>query len=319
MKSFINKMMYSSNLGFLIARTILSIYRFFVLNLYMSDKRRIAKHFRIYQGYELNLDNPKTLNEKIQWFKLNDRTPLHTIYADKFAIREVYEKKYGKEGLIPLVFQTTSWKEVKKENMPDFPFIIKPNHGFGSYHIIENKDNVDWEKIRTDCRLWLSQNYYIFSREWQYKNINPRRILVEKLLICENGGIPTNFRVHCFHGKVGLIALTIYHSNDTVDYRNQKYSRDWELLNIDWAGKNSDLSKIRDPKPIPRPKSLEKMISIAEDMSKDFKYVRVDFYDVDGKLYHGEMTFHDGGGFEVITPFEWDVKLGNLIDLGNDH
>lgn len=152
------------------------------------------------------------------------------------------------------------------------------------------------------------------QREWQYKNI-PRMLIVEKLLICKNGGIPTNFRVHCYHGRVELIALTSYLSNDTELYTNQKYNRDWELLNIDWAHKDVDLNKIRDNKAIPRPKSFNKLIEIAETISKDFKYVRVDFFDVDGKLYHGEVTFHDGGGYERISPFEWDKKFGELLNL----
>jgi hypothetical protein len=229
-------------------------------------------------------------------------------------MREVFLKRYGKEGLVDLVFQTKDWREVTIENMPDFPFIIKPNHGSGWYHIIQDKNQADWHKIQTDCRLWLSLNYYPYQKEWQYKNIEPR-IIVEKLLIRKDGSIPTNYRIHCFHGRVGLIALTIYFGKGTDNYRNLKYSREWELLPIDWANKRTDLSKLRNPEGIPRPKSLDKMIEIAEDISKEFKYVRVDFYDVDDKIYHGEITFHDGGGYEIITPFEWDEKLGDMIDL----
>lgn len=317
MKNQIKSLMYHSEVGYNIFRFLLSLKRFYSLELFLSDKNRIQRQFRRAHGYDLNLEYPKTLNEKIQWFKLNERTPKHTLYADKFKVREIYEKKYGKDLVIPLIFHTSKWKDIKKENMPDYPFIIKPNHGFGSYHIIEDKNKVNWDKIRTDCRYWLSQNYYNFSREWQYKNIKPRRILIEKLLICKNGGIPTNFRVHCMHGRVEVIALSIYQSNDTVKYTNQKYSRNWELLNIDWAAKGTDLTKIRDESPLPKPASLAKMIEIAEDRAKEFKYVRVDFYDVDGQLYLGETTFHDGGGNEIISPFSWDEKLGALIRLND--
>ena len=313
-EQLVYKALYSSELGFHIARYFLLIKRIFDSRLYLSDKKSLEKQFKISHEYALDLQNPKTLNEKMQWLKLYDRNPLHTLCADKFAVREFFKKQYGTNGLIELVFNTTNWKEIKHENMPDFPFIIKPNHASGWYHIIEDKNKVDWNKIKTDCRLWLSTNYYPAQREWQYKNIKPR-IIVEKLLIRKDGSIPTNYRIHCFHGKVGLIALTIYFGKGTSNYKNLKYDRNWELLPIDWAKKNTNLDKIRSTTGIPRPKSLDKMIRLAEEISKDFKYVRVDFYDVDDKIYHGEITFHDGGGFECITPFEWDLKLGEMIDL----
>lgn len=316
--SIIYSIMYSSNLGYHIARSILELKNFFTHRRYLSDKQAIKIQFKKAHGYELNIEDPKSLNEKMQWLKLYDRTPIHTLYADKFAARKVFEDRFGKDGLIDLVFRTRSWKEIRKENMPDFPIIIKPNHGSGCYHIIENKNTADWDKIRTDCRFWLSHNFYPMQREWQYKNILPC-IIVEKLLVCDDGHIPINYRVHCFHGKVGLIALTIYLSNDTENYKNLKYSRDWELLPIDWAGRDVDLSKIRGENGLERPVNLEEIISIAENISKEFKYVRVDFYDVDGKLYHGEITFHDGGGYERITPFEWDIKLGEMVKLKQWH
>lgn len=314
--SIIRKLMYSGNCGFHLAVGLTNLKHIFSYRIWLSDTKAVMRQFRRSHGYSFNIDEPKTLNEKMQWLKIHDRTPLHRIYADKYAVRKVYEEKFGTEGLIDLLFYTDNWRDIKKENMPDVPFIIKPNHASGWYHIVEDKDKADWHKIQTDCRFWLSQDYYPMQREWQYKDI-PRKIIVEKLLIRKDGLIPTNFRVHCFHGKVGLIALTIYLSNDTEDYRNQKYSREWELLPIDWANKAVNLNKIRDSKPMPRPKTLERMIEIAETISKDFKYVRVDFFDVDDKLYHGEITFHDGGGYEIITPFEWDEKLGNLINLNS--
>lgn len=312
----IYSVLYSRPAGYIIARLILSVWHFFSFRIYLSDEKAIKVQFYKTHGYKLNLSNPKTLNEKIQWLKLHDRAPIQTICADKYLVREIYKEKCGFDGLIDLVFETTKWKDIKEENMPDFPVIIKPNHGSGWYHIVTNKNEVDWHRIRTDCRYWLSMNAYNIQREWPYKHIK-RRIIVEKLLLDKNGRIPTNFRLHCFHGEVKLIALTIYDDNSTIGYKNQKYSRDWQLLNIDWAAKDVDLNEIRDSVPKPKPRVLNEMINRAEILSKGFKYIRVDFYEVDDKIYQGEMTFYDGGGYEIITPYDWDIKLGELLKLGS--
>ena len=314
MKKKIYNLMYKSNLGFIISVILIRIRHFFTLGYLISDARMIKKQFKACHGYDLDLKDPKTLNEKMNWLKLHDRTPNHIIYADKFAARKIFAERYGEKDLVELPFHTTDWREIKKENMPDYPFIIKPNHGSGWFHIVKDKNIADWNKIRTDCRFWLTQNYYWKQREWQYKSMKPR-IIVEKLLICSDGRIPTNFRVHCFHGKVGLIALTIPHGDDPNKYTNLKYDRDWNPIPMDWAPKGTNLTKLRDKVDMPRPKSLDKILYLAEDISKEFKYVRVDFYDVDGKVYHGEITFHDGGGIEIITPFEWDEKFGSMINL----
>jgi len=311
------KVMGYSNITFSIIIQLLSFYRFFSQKKYLSDKKDLENRFKSSQGYKLNLDNPQTINEKMQWLKLYDRTDFHTLCADKYAVRSFFKEQFGEDHLIELVFQTTNWQDIKPENMPDFPFIIKPNHGSGWYKIIHNKNEVDWKEMQTISRYWLSQNYFDYQREWQYKNIKPR-IIVEKLLISKNGQIPTNFRVHCIHGRVELIALTIYLGKDTENYRNLKFDRDWNYLNFDWAEKGADLMKLRHNEEFPKPECFDQIIYIAEKVSKYFKYVRVDFYEVDGKLFHGEITFHDGGGFERITPFEWDKKLGNLIGLNKE-
>ena len=308
------KIMGLSNMTFYIIVHLMNLYRFFSQKKYLSDKKDLENRFKRAQGYKLNLHNPQTINEKIQWLKIYDRTAFHTLCADKYAVRYFFKEKFGEEHLIDLVFHTADWKEILFENMPDFPFIIKPNHGSGWYKIIHNKNEIDWKEMQTLSRYWLSQNYYPFQREWQYKNIKPQ-IIVEKLLICKNGQIPTNYRVHCMHGKVELIALTVYLGGNTENYRNLKFDRDWKYLDFDWAEKGANLAKLRYNEEFSKPECLNQIIAIAEEVSKYFKYVRVDFYEVDGKLYHGEITFHDGGGFERITPFEWDLKLGKLIDL----
>lgn len=311
------RIMSKSSIHFILILRLLNLYRFFSQRRYLSDKKNLEIRFKKSQGYNLDLKNPKTLNEKMQWLKLYDRTELHTICADKLLAREFYERQFGAKYLIPLWFKTNNWKDITPDNMPDFPFIVKPNHASGWYKIVHNKNDVNWIDLQTECRFWLSQNYYKYQREWQYKNI-PRFIIVERLLINDKGVIPTNFRVHCIHGRVELIALTIYLGNNTDDYRNLKFNRDWEYLDFDWADRKTDLAKLRHTEDYPKPENLDRIIQIAEECSRYFKYVRVDFYENEGVLYHGELTFHDGGGFEKITPFEWDLKLGSMINLNKD-
>lgn len=306
--------MYTSNLGCSIAIFLLAILRFFTQKRYLSDKSVIKSQFKKHQGYDLNLYDCKTINEKMQWLKLYDRTRLHTVCADKFKARDYFYSKFGNKYLIELCFVTSNWQDINADNLPDYPFILKPNHGSGWYIIVHDKNIVDWNKVRIECRYWLSQNYYWYQREWQYKNIEPM-IIVEKLLVSQKGNIPTNYRVHCMHGKVELIALTIYPDKDPHNYKNLKLSRDWKLLDFDWADSKTDLSNLRYEGNYAKPECFDEIIQIAEEVSKEFKYVRVDFYELDNKLYHGELTFHDGGGFERITPFDWDLKLGSKLIL----
>jgi hypothetical protein len=305
--------MYSSNTGYYFARILFAIRHFFSYRLYMTDKYAVQRQFRKAQGYKMNMDNPKTLNEKMQWLKIHDRTPLHTLFADKYAVRSFFEERFGKEGLIDIVYQTTSWKDVKIENMPDFPFILKPNHGSGWYHIIKDKNTVDWNKIRTDCRFWLSQNPYQMQKEWQYKNIPPC-IIVEKLLIPKNGGIANNYRVHCMSGHVEIISVNLY-LGDTRNFIARKFNKKWEPLNFRFGSEDINDISTKYHEEIPMPVNFDRMMFIAEDIAKDFAYVRVDFYEVDEKMYYGEITFHDSGGYDKIRPFGWDEKFGKMIQL----
>lgn len=312
-KKILNSIMYSSNIGYLIVRIILESRNFWVHRYYLSDISAVKKRFKITQGYKLNIKKPKTFNEKIQWLKLNDRRTVHTLYADKLAVRNILENRFGKEGLIDLIFQTKNWKDIKIENLPDFPFIIKSNHGSGFYHIVEDKNKVDWNKIRTDCRLWLSSNYYLVDREWQYKN-TPRCLIVEKLLIPKNGGIPNNYRIHCLDGKVEIISVN-YYIGTTKAYIAKKYNRKWESLDFRFGTEEISKEINMDTINVPKPITFDRMMFIAESFGQEFAYVRVDFYEVDGILYYGEITFHDSGGYDRIIPFEWDIKLGEKIKL----
>jgi hypothetical protein len=299
----------SGNFGFLFAVFLVKAYRKFRYGKF-SDEFYLKKSFFRAQGYKLNLSNPKSLNEKIQWLKLNDRRSINAQFADKFLVRDYIKDHFGEQYLIPLLYHTKDFNDLKPEFLPDPPFIIKTNHDSGNFVIVRDTSQVNWENVRLKFRWSMAFDYYHIQREWQYRNIEPR-ILVEKLLIQKNGRIPNDFKLHCINGKVEFVYVSI--DREGKNKRNI-YDKNWKPLNFTFAPKNKDIDKLRGEE-IEPPLSFPLMIQFAESIAKLYPYVRVDFYDVDGGLYFGEVTQHHGGGFDQIRPIEWDYKLGELVKL----
>lgn len=270
----------------------------------------MKRNFKRIFGYDLDLRDPQTLNEKIQWLKLYDRKKFYTLCADKYKVRKYIEEKFGNEGLIPLVFNTTNWREIKPENFPEYPCIVKANHGSGMHFIVRDKNKVDWEKLREKCRFWLNKNYYYRTGEWQYKNIKPR-IIVEKLLLDKKGKIPNDYKLNYFNGKLEFIYCSIDREGD--NYRNIYDSR-WKPLPFSWVEKEKHKPGLVGPN-IKKPKTFNKMVKIGNEISKNFPLVRLDFYDLDGKLYHGEITLHHGGGFDIFRPGKYDLIYGKKLKI----
>ncbi|MEP2060001.1 MAG: ATP-grasp fold amidoligase family protein [Maribacter litoralis] len=285
----------------------------------VDEKSFTENRFKRRMGYDLDLNNPKTLNEKIQWLKLYNRTPLHTICADKIAVRDFVADKVGEEYLVPLILVTENVNDINFENLPDEPFIIKTNHDSGSYKIIKNKNDVDdWDKLRSFFVNSLKSNFYYKSKEWQYKNIPPK-ILVEKLLITEEGRIPEDYKIHCFKGEPKYIQLDV--DRGTPNHSRNWYDVNWERTQFHWSTKlKTGGETLPNDLNIPRPRTLDVMIELARVLSDAFPYVRVDFYSLDDtKVYFGEITFNHDSGFRPIIPKEWDYKLGELVTLPVDN
>jgi hypothetical protein len=300
---------YKGKIGYFFTNAFFEMYRFWKYYR-VNDIVYLKKKFLRMQGYSLDIGNPKSLNEKLQWLKLYDRRPIYTILADKYGVRDYIEKEFGKDLLIPLLFETTDYKKVVPENLPDEPFILKANHDSGSFLIVRDKSKIDWEKVQVDCHWWLTKNYYWIDREWQYKTIQPR-IIVEKLLVDKNGKIPNDYKLHCINGKVEFIYVAL--DREGTNKRNI-YDRNWNPLPFTFANRFKDTSKLRGDEIAP-PASIERMITLSEEMAKLFAYVRIDFYDVDGALYFGEITQCHGGGFDQMRPIEWDYKYGEMLEI----
>ncbi|MGA9211152.1 ATP-grasp fold amidoligase family protein [Kaistella sp.] len=309
----IKKIRHSSSIGFFAA---LIMHRLYIFTKYRlrSDRYYIKKNFKNIVGRDLNLRVPKTMTEKIQWYKINYKNPLIIQCADKYAVREYVANTIGEQYLVPLVFHTQDYREVKSENLPDYPIVIKANHTSGTTHFVKDKSTVNWKSVQNDCRWWLHLNYYHLDKEWQYENIKPR-IVVEKMLTDADGSIPSDYKLHCFNGKFEFLQVDLGRFGT---HRRNLYDNDWNLLPFTFSMLDRDKRpKTPNGKIVERPKNLALLIDLAEKLAKPFPYVRVDFYVINEEIFFGELTFHHGGGYEQFTPSELDLHFGEKIPLIN--
>lgn len=275
--------------------------------LYLTSDETFNKIKYLYKlKKKLNIDKPKTFNEKLQWLKLHDRKPEYTIMVDKFKVRDYIADKIGKEYLIPLIGVWNNPDEINFEFLPE-KFVLKCNHNSGKGIIVcRDKSELDINKVKRELNKALKEDYYMRSREWPYKNV-PRKIIAEKYLEQETSEDLIDYKLYCFNGRVKLIG--IYSGRNSpggtvVDYFDENFN--W--VDIDWGYSHAEI------KP-EKPNKLDEMIRLAEILSKDIPHIRVDFYYTYNHIYFGELTFYDGSGFEIIEPVEWDYKLGSWIDL----
>lgn len=269
----------------------------------LTDRYVTQKDYKIVFGHALNLKAPESFNEKIQWLKLYDKSSLKTKCADKYAVRLFVKKTIGVKYLIPLHLSTQNPDDISLQNLPESPVIVKTNHASGQVFVIKNKSSVNFAPIQDSLRFQLRSNFYHAHREWQYKNILPR-ILVEKLLLDEDGKIPKDYKVHCFHGVPHYIQV------DAERFSKHKrciYDTNWKLLDIEYNKPQGDAT--------PRPTKLTEILMLAQKLSKDFLYVRADFYQVGEHVYFGELTFTPEAGRGQFLPFCKDAEWGKLIQL----
>ena len=269
------------------------------------DKRFIIKKYKNKFDYTPNIDSPSTFNEKIQHLKIFNRDTYRTQCVDKYRVRPIIEEKIGKEYLIPLVKQLDNVNELSVELIPDYPVIIKANHASGKVFIIKSKKDFNLSTIQKELSSQLKYNFYHALREWQYKKVKPC-IIIEKLLMDEKGDVPNDYKIHCFNGKPHFIQVDTERFND---HKRAIYDTNWNKQDITW-----NFPRAQD---IPPPNNLPKMLDLAKKLSKEFDYVRVDLYEVDNKIYFGELTFTPGGGFEIFTPNSIDKEWGQLLNLSS--
>src|SRR5690554_1401998 len=307
--NYIKSLKYHASLGFALTLFAHKVYVYFKYRL-REDRFYISENYKKIFGKDVDLEAPKTLNEKIQWYKLNFKHPLVVTCSDKYAVRDYVAETIGEEYLVPLCFHTRDYKQVIPENMPDFPFIIKANHTAGTNHIVKDKNKVNWQTVQTDCRWWLNLNYSYFEKEWQYNKIKPR-IVVEKLLMDETGQVPSDYKLFYMNGKFEFLQLDI---GRFTNHKRNMYDKDWNLLPFTYSTLGPDNKPlVENGGPVERPDNFEQLIKLGEKLAAPFPFVRVDFYILNDKIYFGELTFHTGGGYSHLTPSKWDKYYGEKI------
>lgn len=272
----------------------------------LSDEEWIKEKFRRQFHREVDLDNPQTFNEKLQWLKLYDRNPLYTTLVDKYAVREYVAERIGEEFLIPLVGGPwETFDEIDFDILPN-QFVLKATHDSGGVVICKDKNHFNVNKARKKINWALRSNYYYRGREWPYKNVKPR-IIAEKYIVDKSEEDLLDYKLMCFDSKV----KTSFVCSERYSKEGLKvtfFDSDWKRMPFE---RHYPASKVE----IKKPDLYEKMVEIAEKLSKDIKFARIDLYEANGKIYFGEITFFPGSGFEEFNPIEWDKIMGDWIDL----
>ena len=261
--------------------------------------------YRIVTGKKLDFRYPKTFNEKLQWLKLHDRNPKYTKMVDKYEVRQYIKETIGEEYLIPLV--GGPWERFDDIDFSKLPkqFVLKCTHDSGSVVICRDKNNFDIESVRKKFNRALKGNFFYGGREWPYKNVKPR-IIAEKYMVDESGIELKDYKIFNFHGKAKIIEVDY---DRFVEHKRNLYTTQWKYLEVEIQYPTNPQYKID------KPRQLEKMIDLAETLSKGIPYVRTDFYLIDDKILFGEITFYHESGFGKFTPIEFEEQMGKWIRL----
>lgn len=271
----------------------------------INDECYLRMYYEKVFHKELNLDNPETFNEKLQWLKLNNRKKIYTTMVDKYEAKEYVSKIIGKEYIIPTLGIYNKFNEINFDNLPN-EFVIKCTHDSGGLVICKNKQKLDLQKVKSKINICLKKNYYYEGREWPYKNVKPR-IIIEKYMEDRKTQEIRDYKFFCFNGKTKIFKIDF---DRTKKHRANYYDIDGNLLKFGEEVCPPDFGK-----KIDMPINLKTMIEFAQKLSKNVPFLRVDFYEINGKIYFGELTFYPASGFGRFIPEEWDKKLGDMIKL----
>lgn len=286
-------------------------YRFSInsmLGLYnsMDDETYLKKLYKVNMGKNLNLDSPQTFNEKMQWLKIYDRKPEYTKMVDKYEAKKYVASIIGNQYIIPTLGVWDDFDDIDFDALPN-QFVLKCTHDSGGLVICKDKSKFDVKAAKKKIEKSLARNYYLSCREWPYKDV-PRKIICEEYMENETSEELEDYKLMCFNGKVK--ASFVCSNRFSKDGLNVTiYDTDWKRLPFERYYHPASKTEIA------KPVSYDEMVRLAETLAKNIPFVRVDFYEVKGKPYFGELTFFPASGFEEFKPEEWDKELGTWIKL----
>lgn len=275
---------------------------------FLPDKMYLQLFYFATTRKFINFKNPKGFNEKIQWLKVNDRRPEYTQLVDKLAVRDHISKVLGEEYLFPLLGKWESFDDIDFNTLPE-QFVMKCNHDSGSTKVIKSKSSLTAEELN-EMKLFyterLKQDFYYAGREYPYKGIKPY-IIAEQLMIDETAPEKSieDYKFFCFDGEPKMMFVA---TDRATDCKFDFYDMDFNHLDIFNIHPNTD-------KLIQKPEKFDEMKDLAAKLSQGMRQVRIDLYELNGKIYFGEYTFFHGGGFQLFQPPEWEQKLGDWIDI----
>lgn len=272
----------------------------------LSDKKFLKLEYYACMGERLNLENPETYNEKLQWLKLYDRKAEYTTMVDKYSVKEYVADKIGEEYIIPTLGVWDAFDEINFDSLPN-QFVLKCTHDSGGLVICKNKSGFDIQKAKEKIEKSLKRDYFYVHREWPYKNVK-KRIIAEKYMEDAETSELRDYKFFTFDGKVKALFIATDRQNEVEETKFDFFDEEYNHLDI----RNGHPNATRIPQ---KPQNFELMKELAQKLSEGIPHVRVDFYEVNGKVYFGELTFTHWSGLVAFEPKKWDYTFGSWITL----
>lgn len=278
------------------------------INWLLPSKTYLKLKYKAFTGKKLNLKDPQTYNEKLQWLKLYNKNPIYTTMVDKYEAKKYVAERIGEEYIIPTLGVWDKFDDIDFGALPN-QFVLKCTHDSGGLVIVKDKSTFNKEKAKKKIEKSLKTNFYLWGREWPYKNVK-RRIIAERYMEDTETQELRDYKFFCFDGEVK--ALFIATDRGKIDEETKFDFYDEEFNHLPFLHGHPNATK-----EIKKPINFEKMKELASKLAEGFPHVRVDLYEIDGKIYFGELTFFHHCGFVPFEPEEWDYKFGSWIKLPN--
>lgn len=278
----------------------------------LPDKLCLKWRFRLQMGYKLDLKNPQTFSEKLQWLKLYNRKPEYTQMVDKFAVKEYVAKIIGEEYIIPTLGVWDKFDDIDFDKLPD-QFVLKTTHGGGNTGVVicKDKSTLDKDAAKRKLNRSLKSDIYRTLKEWPYKDVK-KRIIAEKFIDSEGHQDLPDYKFYCFNGDPTYCqVIRDRNSKETIDF----YDMEWNhmpFVGLNPVAKNGLI-------PVTKPEHLANMVNMCRQLAAGIPFSRIDWYVVNGKVHFGEITFFPASGLGEFTPKEWNYTIGSLIKLPNNN